>query len=294
MIIKLQAPIPKPSPRNINSNIKKMKKLIFYAIVILTIYSCKPDDSDENSNKNYLKSYYSDAGIIINHFYEYEDGFLTKRNQSNDISTYKYDNNSRLISKTAGGLTYSYEYDDQNRLIKETKNGTNDYISLNYLTNKIVVTDYSSYNDTNLVYELFIDNLGRVFKRIVLTPTNYNGYYIEEYTYDVNGNIINLIFSSSSNNNPDLSISYQFDNKINPFYIANKNLYKSIYYLTFGNNAFRSDLNPNNIIRNENSTYIQTINYIYNVDNLPTKSIISTNPNGSSEQYITTALYEYY
>ena len=129
-----------------------MKKIIIYLFTVLTIYSCTPNDSDSdsnsNSNKNYLKSHFDDSGFPAT-FYEYENGFLTKSYNGNFVTTYQYDNIGRLQLRTVGSQSYSYEYDNQNRLIKEIKNGTNDYISLSYLTNKIIATNYSSTNGTN-------------------------------------------------------------------------------------------------------------------------------------------------
>ncbi|WP_298121349.1 hypothetical protein [Flavobacterium sp.] len=269
-----------------------MKKIIFYLIVGLTIFSCKSDDS--NSNKNYLKSYYNDA-IDTEILYEYDNDFLTKVSYSNyGTTTFKYDNRGRLHLKTYGSQTYSYEYDNQNRLIKEIKNGTSDYITLSYSTGKVIVTEHSSNNSTNLVSEIFIDNLGRVIKTVQMTPTYTSQYLIEELTYDINGNMINCLFSGNVNNEPDLSINFQFDNKINPIYISYKKLYNSIYYLEFRNSFFSDSINPNNIISHGTTSSTSTRNITYNVDNLPTKIINSTIQNGSSQQTTATAFYEYY
>jgi YD repeat-containing protein len=272
-----------------------MKKIIFYLFTALTIFSCKSDDSDSNSNsnKNYLKSYFNDTGSPDS-FYEYDNGFLTKIFFFNIVTTYKYDNKGRLQLKTYGNQTYSYEYDNQNRLIKEIKNGTSDYITLSYSTSKVIATEHSSSNSTNLVSEIFIDNLGRIIKTVQMTPTYSNQYLIQEFTYDINGNIINRLYSGSVSNEPDLSINFQFDNKINPYYISYKNLYNSIYYLESRKEFSYESINPNNIISVETTTATSTRNITYNIDNLPTKMINSTIQNGSSQQTTATAFYEYY
>ena len=274
-----------------------MKKIIIYLFTVLTIYSCTPNDSDSdsnsNSNKNYLKSHFDDSGFPAT-FYEYENGFLTKSYNGNFVTTYQYDNIGRLQLRTVESQSYSYEYDNQNRLIKEIKNGTNDYISLSYLTNKIIATNYSSTNGTNLVSDIYIDNSGRIIKTVQMTSTYSSEYLTQEFTYDINGNVINRSYSDNVDNQPNISINFQYDNKINPFYNANKKLFNSIYYLE-GRKEFPIDIvNPNNIISVETSTSSSIRNITYNTDNLPSKISISVYQNGSSQPTTSVSFYEYY
>jgi hypothetical protein len=280
---------------------KNMKKL--YLFILIIICSCNNDNSEDNNevlNKNYLKSYTFEGETSTE--FEYNKGFLTKETfQYLDIpkqeTTYNYNDDGKLLSQQFGLYKFSYLYDNQNRLIKEVRNGTNNFSTLEYLANKIIVTNFSENpkgTTSTIVTEVYIDNKGRITKTVQSTPTYSNQFLIHEFTYDNNDNVVRLAFKSNIDNHPDSIINYEYDDKKNPFYYSYKNLYKSIYYLVFSSEVSLGPIVPNNIISASTSTGTTITNLTYNIENYPIKGQFSKSQDGSTTQLTGTISYEYY
>ncbi|WP_316636152.1 hypothetical protein [uncultured Flavobacterium sp.] len=272
-------------------------------MILIIICSCSSDnsnESDQNLNKGLLKSvaYGKDGGSD----YEYENGFLTKltTNLHGTILQYeyKYDNKGRLLSsKFNGKEECSFIYDSQDRLIKVIKVDTADYATLEYLPNKIIVTNhYETFyaEPLNLVSEVYTDSIGRIVKTVQLTATSANQYLVCEFKYDNNNNVLQtVLLGNADTNRPDLISNFEYDNKKNPQYISNKYYYRSLYYWIFSNST--SINSPNNIISNKSATVSSANQITYNSDNCPVTNIHSVyQENSTVPSSTTTVLYEYY
>ncbi|WP_281237717.1 hypothetical protein [Flavobacterium praedii] len=278
-----------------------MKKI--YLFILIIICSCSNDNSEDNNeslNKNYLKSYTLDGESSTE--FEYHKGLLTKEtSQYLDLpkqeTTYLYNDEGKLISEQFGLHKFSYLYDNQNRLIKKVRNGTNDFSTLEYLTNKIIVTNFyeNPKGTTNtIVSEVHIDDKGRITKTVQNTSTYSNQFLIHEFKYDSNNNVVQLAFKSNIDNTPDVVVNYKYDAKKNPLYYSYKNLYKSIYYFILSSEVLLGPIVPNNIISVSTSTGATTTNLTYNIENYPIKGVFSKYQDGSTSPLIGTISYEYY
>ncbi|MFE3868317.1 hypothetical protein ACFX5E_09565 [Flavobacterium sp. LS2P90] len=272
---------------------KKLVKFITCTL-IATLFSCTSDEKKSSENVSlddenilYLKSYKQDVAPspgYYDSFFEYNNGFLLSGTGYNFLGgTFKYDNSGKLISRQINNQIYSYTYDSQNRLLKEIKDGSNDNITISYIGNKI--TFLNSHGDTypypyNEISEIYLDDLQRIIKTKRVTETSTIGYTVREYSYDSRNNITQLVYkeSNSSETVPDKYVNYQYDDKKNPFYYAYKKLYKSIYYLECRNgiaNYKQTGVTPNNLTAlGSSETFIHTYNnydfpvkYIQKYDN---------------------------
>ena len=282
-----------------------MKRKIL-AIVILssiTLSNCSSDNNQSDSmseNIKYLKSDKSDNTVYpgdYDHFFEYENGYLTHTSTGNtDINntTYSFDTYGKLISVQTYNGYYTYVYDNQNRLIKEVETGTNNYINLTYDTNKVTLTRYYEYSggSSTEIFEQTLDNSGRIIKHRRLTPATYETSMLDEYIYDNNGNISEVRFKEDNYGYPDRIIHYQYDNKPNPYFYSLKKINNSIYYLkclTGLNNYEFSGFTPNNMTIYGSTTY----SYTYDEAGYP-KTQLKTYYDGSGGTSTTGHTFEYY
>jgi hypothetical protein len=282
-----------------------MKRKIL-AIVILSsiiLSNCSSDNDQSNSmseNIKYLKSDKSDNIVYpgdYDHFFEYENGYLTHTSTGNtniNNTIYSYDTFGKLISKQNYNGYYAYVYDNQNRLIKEVETGTNNYTSLTYGTNKITLTRYYEYSGGSSTenFEQTLDNSGRIIKHRRLTPATYETSMLNEYIYDNNGNISEVRFKEDNYGYPDRIVYYQYDNKPNPYFYSLKKINNSIYYLKCLNglsNYEFSGFTPNNMTIYGSTTY----SYTYDEVGYP-KTQLKTYYDGSGGTSTTGHTFEYY
>lgn len=172
----------------------------------------------------------------------------------------------------------SYEYDNQKRLIKGVVDGSDDYTTLEYTANKVIITYHQAmYLDKPTIYivEFSIDSSGRILKRVGTKGfADENGkerYPTTEFVYDARGNIIKRI-SSDITNYVDIEEN-EYDDKKNPYYYSYKKLNQSLHYLihdTFS--SAQEYYSPNNrtAIKYYGKTYVKD-KMLYNSENFPLK-----------------------
>ena len=255
-------------------------KLLFIGILF---YSCS--ESDDNSsiipetNKKYIESVTKPDLTEINrdHFFEYNDGLLTSATGFTIlVGNYEYDSGGKLIAKTNYNGQFKYEYDDQNRITKENKVGTNDYIELIYQSDKVLTKRYYEFGGgpqngggSNLEQrELQLDSQGRIIKMIDLAQDE-SAIDVEykEFQYDNIGNIIKIT-TKYLDNPTETTIDIEYDDKVNPYYVAFEKYYDQTYYLEYftGLIIYNSyGLTPNNIV----SRGTENRDFVYDKDGYP-------------------------
>lgn len=267
-----------------------MKKLNLFTLFVIGILitSCSKDDNEKYTAPKYIKEVIQpDTSTPLVHSFKFNRGLLISATGNTILAgKYEYDSSGRLKSKTKFNTLYTdentikykytYEYDSENRIIRQNKIGTNDYIELTYQPDKVITKRFYEYeNEGNLQSslekrELQLDSQGRIIKMINLDPEqSYSNIEYEEYLYNSKGDITEVITKRS--NNPFESVNkYEYDDKINPYYIAFEKYYNLTYYLTNFNGVALSNstgLTPNNIVKYDKERVI--INYEYNNDGYP-------------------------
>lgn len=199
---------------------------------------------DKNGKLIYQKNVYDDYCNILNYIYD-DNGYLIQEIRSdsygnrfdNYIRDYTYDLNGNLLKcmdvygDGSKGI-FDYAYDSKGRVIKYESNiSTNAYVD--------------SYT-INYIY----DARGNLIKK---TEINTNGYtQIDDYTYDVNNNLIKELQTYSGRSN---TIEYTYD--------INNNLIKKVSVYSSGEKFTTNYVydDNGNLIRFSGADY--TVDYIY-------------------------------
>ncbi|MBW1653811.1 hypothetical protein [Flavobacterium quisquiliarum] len=268
----------------------KVKNILIYILIISAVLSCSSDNSNDSDgqdfNKNLLKSVTVEKGGY-EELYKFENGFLTEityrsADGENQNYKYEYDAEGKVIKQKYKSTTYSqsnsYEYDSQKRLIKTTVEGSDDYMTLEYTKNKVIVTHHRVLfldKPHTYVTELNTDDTGRILKTIAVKGfTDENGeenYSTTEFVYDTRGNIIKRI---SSNRTSYIDIEEnEYDDKNNPYYYSFKKLNQSLYYViynTLSSPALYYSPNNRTAIKYDGKIYVKD-KMLYNSENFPVK-----------------------
>ena len=295
---------------------KRLYLVILYTIGIFFI-SCSSDNDNSSEIPEIKRKYIKSVNQLDapdpdrDELFEYNQGFIIRVKTYNTLNgSYQYDSEGKLISKSFGRELYTYQYDDQNRMIRENKVGTNDYIELTYEPGKVTTKQFSELRngegdiigDVLGTREFQIDVQGRIIKMreiSILANTEFGederrNVEYAKYEYDAKGNIIKRISKLYGDSNESIT-NLNYDDKINPYYIAFEKYYESAYYIEFFTGLRLTSstygLTPNNII---NYTVINIINNTvieYDEDNYP-KSWQRFYGNG--EAYDAEQIFEYF
>ncbi len=230
-----------------------MKKLVLSAFILAGFMITSCEKNDDNTIPQTTESSYLPVKI----------------NDTDGIYSFKYDNQNRLTemkssdSETAYILTtFTYE-GDRLTAVKEQEvtpgySGTEDYV-FTYQNNKVTVKvtyTNSSGGNGNMTDVFTIDGSGRLI--------NYDG---TTAVYDANGNLIKMTNSYEE-------YTFEYDTKNGIFKNVKTPQWVFIYVL---DNHFMHKVN--NAVKfgykdlEENETYSQTVSYIYNAADYPTKMI---------------------
>ena len=164
--------------------------------------------------------------------YEYDGKQLVKKRYGDTEVSFFYNNGKleRKVSKSKYNSTPStteYQYDGNGRLIKKLshyRQGYDEEINYQYIEGNKIITST----------EKVIVNFGEQKKH----------YSSQTYTLDANGNVVKQEYKENDN---DIVITYEYDNKINPLFSPT---FRDLYPDYFTTNVSR-----NNIIK---QTKIQT------------------------------------
>lgn len=282
-----------------------MKKHLYLVLFPLLgwLVGCSSDTtssaSADDPNPMYLKAYLltePDMAGAYDAFYEYQNGFLTSGTgfNSND-GTHQYDAQGKLTRLVTLYAIYNYSYDAQGRLIKRTTEGSNNFTSFTYSTQKVSVRNYYVVSTDYVVDEkvdLYLNSAGKIVKLRKLTPDINETDMVQEYVYDSRGNIIQQWYRENNFGYPDRLVTYTYDTQKNPFYYAFKKRYKSTYYQecwTGVPTAHFRGMCPNNLTAVGTTTYV----YTYNAQGYPTSSI-KTYYNGGSTPAVSKYSFVYW
>lgn len=173
-----------------------MRKILFLLAATAIFLGCSKDDDngDDGASK------YTQIKITEN-IYKYGKPFIEET-----FEIYTYDSNKNLIEKYSNPYyeqiegriseTTTYKYDDQNRLIEE-RNGDQ---RIEYFYNNIdSISERKLYKESGLseIYTYEYDDSGRLIKEIRTRMGIKEHRYISEYSYNGKEVIINVIKDGS-------------------------------------------------------------------------------------------------
>ncbi|MES2734026.1 MAG: hypothetical protein V4714_19920 [Bacteroidota bacterium] len=226
-------------------------KYVLTLLLFVVCFGCKPEAIDK-ANPTVLLREISVNGKT-DQIFEYDGVVLTKeksfgvcdKNPTDEVA-YLYQNDKLSQLSTITRALYSnsaaqcdpatglhldetYEYDNQNRIIKVTR-----------------ITSYTEY---------YYNANGKVEKQIL-----YGGSSpaVSTFTYDSKGNLIQTTDPSGN------TTQYQYDDKINPFYVINQ---RPGWISAF-------NISPNNVIQATGSDNF-TRKFEYNAEGLPSQLLDS-------------------
>jgi hypothetical protein len=230
--------------------------------VVLFIFSgCSNDDDSNASNKVISKitiksfDYNEDELVLLTQaqIFDYENGQVSKISLSDGVDYYcNYEGDKLInISSEDGDYQETFSYEDDKIIQVQSPEVRSKYL---YDKNKNLGEIKTSYISSNFMKEF---SSFYYFTENNATSIKQNTFYLSD----------------------EITTTYKFDNKNNPY--KNHNKY---FKLTYG------DINQNNVI--EESSYLRTIKYTieYDLDGFPTKS---TGIDQETGKLWTEYIYEY-
>jgi hypothetical protein len=211
---------------------------------------------------------------------------------ANDTKPYFIQSLPQVASENVG-LDTHITYDEQGRKTSDSS------VQIHLVCGKVQhLAQYHYGNDM-----LYVQYTSKKIDPYISTPVpniamNYDTIFLGS------GNVTKVAQKGSQNISFKNSLSYVYDDKVNPF--RNLNVFSSFYTLGFdvGSNYWSSwgvpadalyiiGLNKNNVINIQmNNSYSQQFTYIYDTDNYPASATITTNSGVST--YVIKIRYEYF
>ncbi|RFS17816.1 RHS repeat domain-containing protein [Emticicia sp. C21] len=232
-----------------------MKKLAIILLIALGL-GCKKEAADPQTPSSGKKLVSITVNGKVNHSFQYDKNLLIKENyfgfcETNPTDEFNYEYKNAKLSglKTTLRSMYSsssascdpaaglkgeeiFEYNTQGKIVKATRNNGG----------------FSSFNTTT---EYVYNAKGFVEKQIILGGTN---SLVTTFEYDATGNLI-------KQTDPDGQVTnYEYDNKINPYYLMNQ---RPAWISPFNKS-------PNNVIKASNR-YIFKRTFKYDEEGYPTE-----------------------
>jgi len=230
----------------------------------------------------HLTNLTDDNGQQTIYVYDTLGRLVTKEDPNSGITTYQYDNNNNLLMKNHQGYITNYQYDLLDRLVAKTyydETPSINYIYDTYPTNVMLECGEILLSNNalgkllikkveNVVTECFEygDN-GQITKQIINIRAGQNtGFYRIRYEYDLDGNIIKIIYPDNK------AITYSLNNYGQVYEIASNNyLFNPSFETNNDNNndpdywttngvlqIKRHETTPLNVQFGTNSYYFQT------------------------------------
>ena len=237
-----------------------MKNFISLLIITVTIFACTKESSHDNATQ--LKSVTMNGKIQENFEYN-NDGQLIKDdayhlcNVPSDEVTYMYKNKQLDSVKSVTRSLYSSSTAICNPLL-----GEHSYSVFEYnISGKII-----KIKKENTTIDNVYNSNGQVEKQTV----NGGGanLYVSTYMYDTRGNLVEATDGQGG------ITQYEFDNKINPYFLMKRR----------PDNLIAFYVSPNNVIKIKTAgSAALEIKYEYNLLNLPTKML---DPNGLTYTFV--------
>lgn len=236
-----------------------MKKMIAFLVIVPTFFiGCKKDSNGPNT-------------------------LLRRVTESGKVNeSFEYNNNNQLIKEKYYGFCATNPIDEHSYIYTNNKLDTlrsvirSIYSSITAICNPLMglhsytVFGYDSQGRINTIKTanssttLFYNAQGLVEKRIINSggPNN----YISTYKYDTRGNQVEYTDGQG------YTTLYEFDNKINPYFLIKRHPDISTAF----------DASPNNVTRISWTGGSSTIRYEYNSSGLPTRMFDS---NGGTYEF---------
>lgn len=242
----------------------------------LFLIACSSSD-DINLNDNSLLRTVTYDDVTQNEAYVYNDsGLLTRTLLNSNLNEEFQSENGQITQKTKGNLSYKYEYYDDGKL----------QFRRNYQNNEYQNSYIEYVYEGNLVTATLKDEDGILFDQKTEFILNNNNLVVQKKTYTNNGTSFDVLFDetleydtlgniikTSVENTITLvttTTEYEYTSIKNPYYIAFKETYNSIYLDVFYSGYSIQDATgvAPYVLNNESITY-KTSN------NLPIESINS-------------------
>ena len=175
---------------------------------------------------------YIDKDFKVKYTYNADNNIISKsykvNNYSNQIN-HTYNNENLLTETSIDNLNIKYLYDELGRLKSKKLNDSYE-LKYNYVTHGKRTTEYVkdiinnnekisySYDAMGNIEKIYInENLANqyeydIYNRLVMEK-NYNDGYIEEYSYDINDNLITDIVKDLSTNEIINTYNFQYENQ---------------------------------------------------------------------------------
>ncbi|WP_299106388.1 hypothetical protein [uncultured Winogradskyella sp.] len=283
-------------------------KYLPHLLLALFIFSCNPNDNQETEQTNTLiiKEIIDIGENYERHFYFDSNGKLDSITDTNAIpeynnilSKFEYSNDNTLISAyhTAGteevfsNLSYvnsnisNYDYITLGSSTDTPVNISEAFV--NYTIDGSFATESE---DINVELTFISNNLEYLSQRKrTLDNTSNSTWYLVDYEYDNNFNIISSHTTVNYGSQADYYSTRVYDEKTNPIAESMTNYRLALYFLDDNNLV---DMSTNNVISKTNSQNVTSIyNYTYNNDNYPMSATIT---NTTTNEVTNTLSYIYY
>ncbi|HEX9980195.1 MAG TPA: hypothetical protein VGB50_06490 [Flavobacterium sp.] len=260
-----------------------MKK-IYSVLIVLALFGCSNDDDNDkkSANAGFLKS--TSINGSLDESFDYRDGYLASANENSFFyGNYSY-NNGNLYSMINDQQVYFYEYDNHDNLKKRKLHASSDYVELVYQADKVVYLSHFELEGNPETYqvELRLNEEGKIIKTDFLEDQTSSNVEYQILTYDTAGNITQIttkVFGGA-----EVVTTYQYDDKVNPYYNAFKKFYDETYLIEFAkplNLINNYGLTPNNLTGING----ETINEFTYRDDYPVTLV---------DQYGSTITFKYY
>ena len=241
-----------------------MKKIFLALIAIATFVACSKDNggSEEGVSAKHPKKIISTSPYLrVERIFElYDDARPKKESYTHyqadtvsysSVTEYEYDG-KQLVKKRYGDTEVSFFYNKgklEREVSKSKYNSTPSTTEYQYDGNGRLIKKLSHYRqgyDEEINYQYIEGNkiITSTEKVIVNFGEQKKHYSSQTYTLDANGNVVKQEYKENDN---DIVITYEYDNKINPLFSPT---FRDLYPDYFTTNVSR-----NNIIK---QTKIQT------------------------------------